>query len=527
MNKPSFSTLALIQDSWRNLVSGLGTTRDKSGFTSFERAPVLNDEEITSLFSQNAIAKKIVRTLPRMVRAAGYTLTVTDAKGQEDTEAARKIREEAKRLCVDEALYEGMLWGRGFGGAAIIAMNGKDPSKPLDLHEPGEIRALPVFDRRYLRVVNMHAAADSPNYGKPEMFALMNQPLLRGGPNGWDGKKELPPGQLIHASRVIRFMGDEVDRTEQAYAHFWSYSVLQTVYDNLKNGDSAVQSLGALLTEASVSVFKVQGLIGAQSSQLKERVMQRLSITDAAKSLFRSVVLDSAAGEDYSRVDASMTGAADTAMVVLQHVAAASEMPMIVLFGISPAGMNATGESDLKNWYNRAGEWRTDEAAPRYQALFDLIAASIGYADHTIEITYGPFYSMTPDEEAALAKAVAEVDKAYIDMLALMPEAVAMARFGKGKIDLRATPSVDVKALELALKPQPLEDTAPAVELTPSALESVVTMRMAFNMLKQPIPETFPIEDLDLSVAAKRAKDAAALEADASADLEEEPDLGV
>lgn len=501
-------------DSWRNLVSGMGTGRDKSSATMFTRTTMLADEEITALFACNSIAKKIVRTLPRMVRSAGHSVAVLDAEGKEDADATRAVRDEAKRLGLEEVLYEGMLWGRCFGGAALLVMNGKALDKPVDLRDPGALASLLVFDRRYLRVSSTHTAGDSPNYGKPEWYELHSEPLLRG-PDS-DAKRELQPGTRIHASRIIRFMGDEVDRTEQANANYWSYSVLQTVYDNLKNGDSAVQSLGALLAEASVSVFKVRGLVAAQSSNERDRVMERMSFADTAKSLFRSIIID-AEREEYGRVDASMTGAADTAMVVLQHVAAAAETPMTVLFGISPAGMNATGESDLKNWYSRAGEWRTDEAAPRYQAAYDLIAASLGYTDHSVSITWGAFYAMTPTEEAALAKATAEVDKAYIDMLALLPESVAMARFGSGKLDLRATPSVDVEALQQALKPQPLDESAPAVDLTPSAFESVITMRMVFNMIKQPLPAGFPEEDLDLSIAAKRAKDEAAAAASAEA----------
>lgn len=490
-------------DSWVNQMTGAGTSRDKSAFGSFERDAALNDEQLAALFYHNSISKRIVRTVPRMVQRAGYDYVIK-VGGKPDAKAKAAVEAERKRLALDSRLYDAHLWGRLYGGAGLVVVGSGKLNTPLRDDEPGSIKALLTFDRRYLHVVGRSSTLD-PSYAQHSVYRLLPQPLMQA-PGEKTSSDALTPGVEVHASRVLPFFGDEVDLAESQHVHHWSYSVLQTAYNNLRNADSSIASLGALLLEASTSVFGIQGLIAALSGNGKERILDRMSLNDTAKSVYRSIVLD-AEKEKYDRVAVQFSGVADVADRVFQHVAAAAEMPMTVLFGVSPAGLNATGESDLRNFYDRVAEDRTDQIDPKRAWLLRTIATSLGFEDVEVEIKPGALWQMTDTEKAALRLSTAQSDLVYANMLAVEPEAIAIARFGEGSFDPNAAPPVDVKRLERALKPAPLETPAPNVELAPTAYEAVLTKRMVLGMLGQPLvlPDGSPVPDLDKTLSELKA----------------------
>ena len=58
------------------------------------------------------------------------------------------------------------------------------------------------------------------------------------------------------------------------------------------------------------------------------------------------------------------------------NLCGASHYPMTKLFGRSPAGMNATGESDLKNYYDYVDSQREAKVRPVLQKLLPVLAMS-------------------------------------------------------------------------------------------------------------------------------------------------------
>src|SRR4029077_19739346 len=50
-----------------------------------------------------------------------------------------------------------------------------------------------------------------------------------------------------------------------------------------------------------------------------------------------------------------------------------AEMPVTLLYGRSPAGMNATGESDIRGWYDSVSDAQHDTLKPRLTRLITLL----------------------------------------------------------------------------------------------------------------------------------------------------------
>ncbi len=82
-------------------------------------------------------------------------------------------------------------------------------------------------------------------------------------------------------------------------------------------------------------------------------------------------------------------------------LAGAAEIPATRLFGRSPQGLNATGESDLKNYYERIAQLQETYLRPALERLLPVLEISaFGYYAPDSEIVFEPIATATPSERA-------------------------------------------------------------------------------------------------------------------------------
>lgn len=87
----------------------------------------------------------------------------------------------------------------------------------------------------------------------------------------------------------------------------------------------------------------------------------------------------------------------------------ASRIPATKLFGRSPEGMNATGDSDLQNYYDYIDTLREAQLRPILERLLPILCLSAwGGMAEDAEIIFPPLWTPTAKEVAEIAKAKAE-----------------------------------------------------------------------------------------------------------------------
>lgn len=108
-------------------------------------------------------------------------------------------------------------------------------------------------------------------------------------------------------------------------------------------------------------------------------------------------------GDAIHNTQYTFTGLPDVYDRVMMDVAGAARTPVTKLFGRSPAGMNSTGESDLKNYYDYIDGLRETELRGIIERLLPIMALSAwGRIPDDMDIDFPPM--QTPD-----AKDVAEI----------------------------------------------------------------------------------------------------------------------
>lgn len=456
-------------DGWENTLTGFGTSRDKTTFSTFQFSCMLSDNTIESMYHGDDLAQRMIDTGPEEMLRKGYSLCVGD-KQDEATETA--ILEALDELRANEKMIEGMIWGDLFGGSAIVigADDGRPAIMPLIPERVRKVDALEVLDRRYLSVNSFYQ--DGPNVGQPETYAIGNPSAVA------------RPVYIVHETRLILFGGARTSRLVRQQRGYWDQSRLQRPFEVLRSFATGFKAVETLLTDGPQGVYKIKNLASLLGSNKKGALEDRINVVEMMRSAMRAMVID-ADNESFERQAFTFAGIPDVLDKLMLRLAAAVPMPVTLLMGQSPAGMNATGESDFRWYYDGIATRQTNYLAPRLRKLIQIVCASKegptdGKALTTLKINFAPLWTLDPKAEAERRLAVAQTDKIYFDMGALTPDEIALSRFGERgwedgyKIDreLRET-LVDQDHAEQLAEPKPGVDKT---LLPPDAISAAITV---------------------------------------------------
>lgn len=359
-----------VADAIANATTGLGTSRDKTRGNTYLDIPPLDVYTLESLFANNDLAYTIVAKPVDDALRAWFRVEM-DEPDENEAEGARLIQMEMERLCARDTFKAAATWGRllGGGGVIVVARGAGDPRTPLDDTKVTGIDALIPCDRQDLQITHWYAD------GKPQSY-LYTPPTM--------GNVAIPP-QEIHASRILMFEGARTTRRRRIQNQGWSLSVLQRVYEVLSSFDAMWASVDNMFADASQAVFKMQGLIESlmedASKEGQDDVRVRLSFMDMVRSSAKAIMLDAGnktkgdEPESFEVVERKTLGQLDGVIqMYMIRLATAARMPLTVLLGMAPAGMDATGESDLILYFNTIDTYRCDDLEPQLLRFVRMVA---------------------------------------------------------------------------------------------------------------------------------------------------------
>jgi phage-related protein (TIGR01555 family) len=458
-----------------NALTGLGSHRDKLHGFRFRPSYTQHDPEtLEALYHEDDIAARIVDAPAEHMLRGWIDLKIQDEEAAtpgvvaalpgvkpaapslelDGLEASTATLEKLKDLKAEAAFLEALVWEGVFGGSAILigADDGRPLEEPLDLDNVADVRFLNVLDRRDLIPWRWFSDPRAADYGEPELYQLA--PSWRPGFRAKGEVQPPPPVFYVHASRLIVFPGLRASRRAKMRNNGWGMPSLSRAYNALRQFNANWSAVGNILQDASQGVFKIKGLIDMIAAGAQEELLTRLELIDTGRSVARSLVID-AEDESFERKDTTMSGLPQILDQTSTRVAAAAKMPVTILMGRSPAGMNATGESDSRNWYDTLEVERTTKLLPRMTQLLRVIFRSKlgptkGREPKSWNVVFAPLWTPTPKEDAELKKLHADTDSVRIQSGVLTPEEVAISRFRpEGYSD---EIQIDLEAREEALR---------------------------------------------------------------------------
>jgi len=116
--------------------------------------------------------------------------------------------------------------------------------------------------------------------------------------------------------------------------------------------------------------------------------------------------------DDYVNVSKSFAGLQEIDMGKLAKVAGAADIPLTRLLGKSSDGMNATGEGDLKNYYDNVDSYRNETIYDVYRQIDSAVCAHLGIQPP--DFTFNSLFQMSDAQKAEIRNKNAQTDQVYL-----------------------------------------------------------------------------------------------------------------
>ena len=350
------------------------------------------------------------------IPAEDMTREGIDIKADDPT-IADAIREELDDYAVFDSLCEAIKWARLYGGAiAVMMIDGQNVEEPLTTVPKGSFRGLTVFDRWQLDTQLLDPVQElGRDFGKPEYYRVTT------------GNSEVDfNGQRIHYSRVIRFEGRRLPYYLRQSYQGWGASVIEPVFDRIKGFDLATQGATQLLSKAYLRYYKVKGLRQILTNKVAnegfQRQMDYIREFQNAEGLTVGDIED-----DFQTLTYTFTGIPDILLQLGQQISGAFGIPLVRLFGQSPAGLNATGENDIRNYYDGIKKLQRSMLRAGLKRILDVAHLSVTGrpAPDDLKFDFCSLWQMSEIDKASVAaQEVAAIQGAYADRLISLPTAL-------------------------------------------------------------------------------------------------------
>ena len=393
-------------DGFVNFSAKLGQGADNQfsgGRYSFGPFLSRNRQELEAAYRSSWVVGQVVDAIAEDMTKKGAE--ISSEMTPEDMDALRRAM---GRLRVWPSLCSTLKWARLFGGGiAVVLIEGQDPVTPLRIEtiKKGQFKGFLVLDRWLVQPSLDDVITDfGIDLGAPRYYDVI-------------GDAAALPNIRIHHSRVIRLEGIELNYYGRKAENGWGISEIERMHDRLIAFDSATQGAAQLVFKAHLRGIGVKGLrnILSMGGKMEEALIKMFEYVRMFQSNEGLTLLDS---EDQFWVHQySFSGLAEMIIQFGQQISGATGIPLVRLFGQSPAGLNSTGEADLRNYYDKINAQQETHLRPALaEKVYPVLSMSVlgKPLPDDFDFVFPSLWQMPDKEKVDVAKVVTDaVGEAY------------------------------------------------------------------------------------------------------------------
>lgn len=345
-------------DGWQNLITGIGAANGRTGGIEHARENPKDASVLAGLFDGDSLARRICAEPAKDMFRRGLRVAIEGAADLEDA-----ITDRLETLHSARHLTRAVAMQRALGKAAVLMFvdDGRPFSDPVQDSAIKAVRWLRSYDCRHLSVVSIETDPSSMRFGQPSQYRLnLQQP----------GRAVEPI--LVHPDRLLVFADSLIAADDSNWSADACVSVLGNAYKEVRDAGYAWAAVVEALDQFSIPVWGIGGLRQVLAKEGEGILSARFAIHNMSKSVARAVIRDKD-NEDFDFRSMSFGGIPEILDRIMQRLSAATGIPATKLLGQSPAGMNATGESDLRNYYDLVEAERQQETVPQIEQLIRLL----------------------------------------------------------------------------------------------------------------------------------------------------------
>lgn len=383
----------MTQDSFQNLAAQLGYgTQSLATTNSYGMNPISrNHTALEWMYRGSWLVKQIVDAPANDMTRAGVNIE-SDMEPDDMEEFSKYFQENM----VWQRINGTCKWSRLYGGClALIMVEGQKTDTPLRTETimQGQFKGLLVLDRWMVWPHLTETVEEpGPDFGQPKYYQVVAD--VRG-----------LPKMKIHYSRIIRMDGVELPYWQTIAENGWGLSVMEPILDRMVAFDSVTQGAAQLAFKAHLRVIKIDGLreLIASGGLVYQAFLQQMAIIRLMQTNEGMTVIDKE--DDFQANTYTFAGLPDLLNQFGQQLSGASQIPLTRLFGQSPNGMSATGESDMRNYYDSIRAEQEARLRRPLTVLFDVIHRSkFGRpVPDGFNWSFAPLWQLSETEKATVA----------------------------------------------------------------------------------------------------------------------------
>jgi uncharacterized protein len=395
--KDEVATAKLLRtgDSFQNFAAKVGIgTDNQSSFSTYGFNPISRNRGLLEwMYRGSWICGKVVDCPADDMTRAGIEIT-----GDIDPDELDKLHNGFNDTATWGGINQTAKWGRLYGGCiGVMLIDGQKPETPLRAETVGKgaYKGILVLDRWMIQPNYTELVTEfGPDLGKPKFYETVVEGFAI-------------PKMKVHYSRCIRIDGVDLPFWQRITENLYGMSVLERLYDRLVAFDSTTQGAAQLVYKAHLRTLKVDGLrnIIAAGGKALDGLVASLEYMRRFQTNEGISLID--AKDEFETHEYSFSGLDQVLLAFGQQISGAADIPLVRLFGQSPAGLNATGDSDIRNYYDGINQQQELKLRRPLTTLIQVQALSLGIKlPEGWGFKFNPLWQMTDKEKAEIADRV-------------------------------------------------------------------------------------------------------------------------
>lgn len=326
--------------------------------------------------------------------------TSADDDDTATSEKIKQLEEEFRRLNVrgifQKAAEHDCLYGRG---QIFIDIDGAKRDKPLIIDprtiKQGSLKRLSAVEAVWTTPAAFNALDPAaPDFYRPPSWFML--------------------GQHVHSTRLLTVVTRELPDILKPAFNFAGMSLSQLTQPYVDNWLRTRQSVADLINNFSITVLATamdQVLQGDEGSDL----LARADLFTAMRSNKGLMLLDKER-EELVQVNTPLSGLHELQAQAQEHMCSTTRLPAIILTGISPSGLNASSEGEIRVFY----DWIAAQQEAFWRHPLEIVMkvaqmSLFGEIDPRIGFKFVSLHQMTPEQDASIRTQNATNAVAYIN----------------------------------------------------------------------------------------------------------------
>lgn len=229
-------------------------------------------------------------------------------------------------------------------------------------------------------------------------------------------------GQQIHDSRFCMIVSRPVPDVLKAAYNFGGLSLSQMAEPYVNNWIRTRNSVSDLIHSFSLTVLAtdLDTMVQSGGSELIRRLDLFTKLRDN-----RGIFAINKNDESIEQHNTPLSGLSDLQAQSLEHLSYVTKEPLVKLTGITPSGLNATSDGEIRVWYDHVHARQEDDIRPGLKRILDILQLhEFGDIDEAITFDFVPLHELSEDEESQIRERDSKTAGNYVELGAISPDEV-------------------------------------------------------------------------------------------------------